>query len=85
MMNFHHTNIVINNLRHGDARYHLAIVSNVSEAKCLEAMENAIDNEEMLPLTVVVSSGFAGDKLADLQGNEWEYAVGFDSTGEIYD
>ena len=68
-----------------DARYQLAVVSNISEADCLHQIELAEQAEEMLPLTIIVMGGYKGDKIEDLEGNVYKYAVSFNDEGEMFE
>lgn len=77
------TQVTRNILMVTEARYQLAIVSNISEEDCHRKMQQAEDYEEMLPLTVVVAGGYKGDKIEDLDGNEYDYAIAVTNTGEV--
>ena len=63
-------------------RYQMAIVSNISEEDCHRKMDQS-ENEEMLPVTVVVGAGDYGDKIEDLQGVRYDFAITIDSNGEV--
>ena len=63
-------------------RYQMAIVSNISEEDCHRKMDQS-ENEEMLPVTVVVGAGYYGDKIEDLQGVRYDFAITIDSNGEV--
>ena len=79
------TQVTRNILMTTHARYQLAIVSNVSEKDCHWKMQHAEQYEEMLPLTVVIAGGYKGDKIEDLDGNEYDYAIAVTNTGEVID
>lgn len=64
-------------------RYQMAIVSNISEEDCHRKMDQSEENEEMLPVTVVVGAGYYGDKIEDLQGVRYDFAITIDSNGEV--
>ena len=80
-----YTQIAILKLLQSEARYAFAVVSDISEDHCLEMIEESVEGEFMLPLSVICLGGYKLDRIETVSGSEWKYAVMVDEFGEIVD